>query len=80
MYISFLIRKYLAAGLTDCFRAMYPNDDGFTLPPPKPNSRLDYILVNEALKPHLVNCWVIREPAAILKASDHYPIVAEFQM
>ena len=76
----FSIRKYLSTGLTDCFRAMHPNDDGFTLPPPKPNSRLDYILVNDALKLHLINCWVVCEPSAILKASDHYPVVAEFQM
>lgn len=76
----FSIRKYLAASLTDCFRAMHPSDEGFTLPPPEPNSRLDYILVNDALKSHLTNCWVVREPSAVLKASDHYPVVAEFQM
>jgi exodeoxyribonuclease III len=76
----FSIRKYLTAGLTDCFRALRPNDDGFTLPPLQPNSRLDYILVNDALKSHLANCWVVREPSAVLKASDHYPVVAEFQM
>ncbi len=74
------VRKYLSAGLTDCFRAMHPNDDGFTLPPPQPNVRLDYILVSDALKSHLVNCWVVREPSAVLKASDHYPVVVEFQM
>ena len=74
------IRKYLAAGFTDCFRAMHASDDGFTLPPPQPNSRLDYILVNDALKSHLTDCWVVREPSAVLKASDHYPVVAEFQM
>jgi exonuclease III len=76
----FSVRKYLSAGLTDCFRAIHPNDDGFTLPPPQPNSRLDYILVNEALRPHLIDCRVIREPSAVLKASDHYPVVAEFRM
>ncbi len=74
------IRQYLAAGFIDCFRAAHPGDDGFTLPPPQPNSRLDYILVNDALKSHLVNCWVVREPPAILRASDHYPVVADFQM
>jgi len=76
----FSVRKYLSAGLTDCFRALHSNDDGFTLPPPKPNSRLDYILVNESLKSHLIDCRVVREPSAVLKASDHYPVVAEFQM
>ena len=74
------IRQYLAADLTDCFRAMHPHDDGFTLPPPEPNSRLDYIFVNEAFKKHLIDCWTVREQLAVLKASDHYPVVAEFQM
>ena len=76
----FSMRKYLSVDLTDCFRVLCPNDDGFTLPPPKPNSRLDYILVNDALKSHLTNCRVVREPSAVLKASDHYPVIAEFQM
>lgn len=76
----FSVRKYLSAGFTDCFRVAHPNDDGFTVPPPKPNSRLDYILVNEALKSHLIDCWVVGAPPAIVKASDHYPVVAEFQV
>jgi endonuclease/exonuclease/phosphatase family metal-dependent hydrolase len=76
----FAMSQYLNAGLTDCFRFLNPSDDGFTLPPPTPNSRLDYILVNDALKPFLKKCWVVREPEAVLKASDHYPVVAEFDM
>lgn len=76
----FSIRQYLLAGLTDCFRTTHPDNTGFTLPPPNPNSRLDYILVNEALKSRLMDCWVVREPSALLKASDHYPVVAEFQV
>ncbi|MBE7550080.1 MAG: endonuclease/exonuclease/phosphatase family protein [Anaerolineales bacterium] len=74
----FSIREYLAAGFTDCFRALHPDDAGFTLPPPNPNSRLDYVFANEAMKATLTDCWVVREPVAVLKASDHYPVVAEF--
>jgi endonuclease/exonuclease/phosphatase family metal-dependent hydrolase len=29
--------------------------------------------------PHLKSCRVVREPAAVLQASDHYPVVAEFE-
>jgi exodeoxyribonuclease III len=76
----FSVHQYLSAGLTDCFRSLHPDDDGFTLPPPKPNSRLDYILVNDALKQNLIKCWVVREPPVLLKASDHYPVVAEFRI
>jgi endonuclease/exonuclease/phosphatase family metal-dependent hydrolase len=76
----FSVREYLSAGFADCFRVSHPDDDGFTLPPPHPNSRLDYILVNEVMKAYLINCWVVREPSAVLKASDHYPVVAEFEL
>jgi len=76
----FSIREYLSAGFTDCFHALHPNEDGFTLPPPYPNSRLDYIFGNELMKANLIDCWVVREPMAVLKASDHYPVVAEFRL
>jgi endonuclease/exonuclease/phosphatase family metal-dependent hydrolase len=76
----FAIRALLSAGFTDCFRALNPNDDGFTLPPPTPNARLDYIFANEVMQPHLRRCFVVREPAAVQKASDHYPVVAEFEL
>jgi endonuclease/exonuclease/phosphatase family metal-dependent hydrolase len=75
----FSIKRYLKAGFTDAFRAMNPADEGFTLPTPRPNSRLDYILVNNALRSHVKQCWVVREPPAVEIASDHFPIVAEFE-
>ena len=74
------IRAYLSAGFTDCFRRLNPDDHGFTLPPPRPNTRLDYIFANSILTPHLKSCQVVREPAAVLHASDHYPVVAEFDL
>jgi exonuclease III len=52
----------------------------FNLPPSHPNARLDYILVNELMKPNLIDCWVVREPCTVLKASDRYPVVAEFRL
>ena len=75
----FSIQEFLSAGFTDCYRFLHTNDDGFTLPPPKPNARLDYIFVNDRMKEHLKECWVVREPPAVIKASDHYPVVAEFE-
>jgi exonuclease III len=74
------IRAYLSAGFTDCFRRLNPNDDGFTLPPPFPNARLDYLFANAILAPRLSSCRVVREPAAVLQASDHYPVVAEIEL
>jgi exodeoxyribonuclease III len=73
----FSIAKLLSAGFTDCFRILN-SDQGFTLPPPSPNSRLDYIFVNATMKPYLKKCWVVREPDSVNLASDHYPVMAEF--
>ncbi len=74
----FAIREMLKAGFTDCYRTLHPADQGYTLPPPVPNARLDYIFANELMKAHLRRCDVVREPAAVQKASDHYPVIAEF--
>ena len=76
----FAIGAMLRAGMTDCFRELHPDADGFTYGPPAPNGRLDYIFANEALKPHLQRCFVVREPPEVDRASDHYPVVAEFAL
>ncbi len=73
----FSIKMFLYAGFTDCFRFLN-SDDGFTLPPPKPNARLDYIFVSAKMKAYLKKCWVVREPSSVNLASDHFPVIAEF--
>lgn len=73
----FSIQTLLSAGFTDCFRVLN-SDEGFTLPPPNPNARLDYIFVNATMKAYLKKCWVVREPTSVNVASDHYPVMAEF--
>ena len=76
---QFSIREYLSNGFIDSFRYLNGGEAGFTLPPPNPNSRLDYVFVNSNLKDYLKKCWVVREPIVVEKASDHYPVVAEFE-
>jgi exonuclease III len=73
----FSIAKFLSPGFIDCF-CVLNSDEGFTLPPSNPNSRLDYIFVNATMKPYLKMCWVVREPNTVNVASDHYPVMAEF--
>jgi endonuclease/exonuclease/phosphatase family metal-dependent hydrolase len=68
------------AGFTDCYRCLHPDDSGFTLPTPTPNSRLDYIFATDVLKHRLRHCIVVQEPPATEVASDHYPVVAEFDL
>jgi exonuclease III len=74
----FSIQAFLSAEYTDCFRYLNSDDDGFTLPPPEPNARLDYIFVNAKMRAYLKKCWVVREPKNVNQASDHFPVMAKF--
>lgn len=74
------IPEVLSAGFADCFRALHPTDAGHTLPASAPNARLDYIFASPSLLPHLRACTVVREPAVVQEASDHLPVVAEFDL
>jgi len=74
----FSIKKYLSAGLTDCFRICNPNDKGFTLPPVHPNARLDYVLASEKMKHYLKSATVLHMPDEVKVASDHLPLVVDF--
>jgi exonuclease III len=76
--LRWAISEVAAAGFTDCFRRMVPQEDGFTLPTPVANSRLDYIFANEALRCRLTECRVVRDPPPVELASDHYPLAADF--
>lgn len=73
------IQEILQAGFIDCYRTSHPEMDGFTLPTPVPNGRLDYIFVNQTLQNRLQNCFVVSAPTAVLQASDHFPVAAEFE-
>lgn len=79
-FYHFSIHQYLSNGLTDCFRTLYPNEDGFSLPATGPNARLDYIFANTALRPFLTDCRVVHAPEAVKHASDHCPVIAEFML
>ena len=74
------IQELVSAGLTDCFRELHLREDGFTFPVFRPNARLDYIFANEHLQPYLRQCYVVAEPAAVHRASDHLPVLAEFEI
>jgi exonuclease III len=65
------------AGWVDCYRQLHPDTDGFTLPTPRPHVRLDYLFATPAMAHHLKSCTVLREPTAVQRASDHYPVLVE---
>ena len=76
----FAVRSILAAGMADCFRDLHQSEDGFTVPVPAPNVRLDYVFANAPMRATLKRCFVVREPVAVRRASDHYPVVADFTL
>jgi endonuclease/exonuclease/phosphatase family metal-dependent hydrolase len=76
----FAIRAVLRSGMVDCYRAMNPHVNGFTYGPPNPIGRIDYIFASPEMVPTLTACSVAREPAAVDRASDHYPVIADFTM
>jgi exonuclease III len=76
----FVMRKVLRAGWVDCFRLLNPHDQGFTFPTGSPDIRYDYVFTSAVMQPSVRQCRVLREPATLEAASDHYPILAEFQV
>ncbi len=69
----------LDAGYVDCFRTLHPHKDGFTLPASDPAVRLDYVFANSCLSDRLRACQVVTQPDAVKTASDHLPVLAEFE-
>lgn len=62
-----------------CFRRLH-TDAGYTLPPPVPTIRFDYLFANPPLKSVLHNCFVVQHPPAVEYASDPYPLAADFAL
>ena len=74
------VPRLLRAGYTDCFRYLYPREDGFTwYTRGHRTTRYDYILADASLITHLRRCEVIDNLEAIPEASDHFPLLAEFE-
>ena len=76
----FAIQTLLTAGFLDCFRFLHRNEKGFTYPTSRPSTRFDYVFVNQIMQKNLAECWVARRPNPVIEASDHDPVVAEFDM
>jgi endonuclease/exonuclease/phosphatase family metal-dependent hydrolase len=72
-----VIQKMQTEAYVDCFRALHPYENGFTLPTGMPHVRLDYLFANEEAAKFLVDCSVVTSHETVF-ASDHYPLVATF--
>lgn len=68
------IQTILNAGYLDGFRTLYPTDKGYTFPVWQPHVRLDYVFLPADYKENLKSCEVVKDPAIVTEASDHFPL------
>jgi len=68
----------------DCFRRMHPRARGYTCATWLPAARVDYVFATPDLAPNLTMCDVVgrrgRADRDVAAASDHFPVVAEFDV
>lgn len=72
----------LQAGYVDSFRHVHPDQLGFTYPSANPATRIDYIFASPELASSLVCCHELPGGEGVQgkDASDHLPILAEFDI
>ena len=90
LIFHFAIPRLRRAGYHDCFRAFHPRPargrgpaqpaDGFTWHTGNPTTRYDYIFAGPALAPRLRACRVADDLPGLEAASDHYPLLADFNL
>jgi exodeoxyribonuclease-3 len=73
------IQAMLDAGYADAFRRLHPEERGYTFPTWDPHVRLDFVFLPAASADRLSDCRVISEGATLARASDHFPLLAEFE-
>jgi len=70
------IQILLAAGYTDAFRRLHPEDLGYTFPTWDPHVRLDFVFTPTQDEGRVADCRVLTEHPKVKEASDHFPLLA----
>lgn len=70
----------LDAGYVDAYRYLHPEKPGYTFPTWDPHVRLDYYFVPAPFAERLTDCRVIADEDAAARASDHFPLAANFTL
>ena len=79
LVFRFAISRLHKAAFTDCYRRLH-DDDGFTWMTGNRTTRYDYIMADNKMASRLRSCCVMDDIEAINVASDHLPLVAEFDI
>lgn len=74
------VRRLLDAGYTDGFRALHPEETGYTFPVWDPHVRLDYFFLSRPFAARLTRCEVINSLPEAAHASDHFPLLAYIEV
>jgi len=73
------IQILLAAGYTDAFRRLHPEDLGYTFPTWDPHVRLDYVFTPKQYDERVTDCRVLTDNPKVREASDHFPLLATLE-
>ena len=74
------VQTLLDAGYVDGFRRLFPKDIGHTFPVYNPHVRLDYVFLPNRDADRLKSIEIIKQPPVVQTASDHYPLLANFEI
>ncbi|HEU4631758.1 MAG TPA: endonuclease/exonuclease/phosphatase family protein [Gemmatimonadaceae bacterium] len=74
------IQLLLDEGYVDAWRLRHPDEPGVTFPTWDPHVRLDYLFAPEREAHRLRGCAVLRAPAEVRDASDHFPLLVELAL
>jgi exodeoxyribonuclease-3 len=69
------IQILLAAGYTDAFRSLYPEELGYTFPTWDPHVRLDFAFLPQQHADRISDCRVLNANPKVKEASDHFPLL-----
>jgi exodeoxyribonuclease-3 len=73
------IQILLAAGYTDAFRRLHPEDLGYTFPTWDPHVRLDFAFLPRGHEGRLSDCRVPALTPTVKEASDHLPLLVSLE-
>ena len=73
------IQNLLAAGYTDTFRRLHPEEVGYTFPTWDPHVRLDFVFTPKQYEGRVTDCRVLTDNPKVREASDHFPLLATLE-
>jgi exodeoxyribonuclease-3 len=73
------IQHMLEQNYVDAWAALHSGAEGYTFPTWDPHVRLDYVFTPERYRERLKSCEVHMAAPEAITASDHFPLLAEFE-